>query len=993
MGANTDFEKYFKSAPIALMVIDQSGHILECNYKAIKLIKYKARNSPKKWSDIFTTNKELPDFNSFGEELQLSNIKLTNGNICNIILSKTEVGKAICYLKETSLNKLAISELKEVTKKLRMFVEQAPAAVAMFDNEMNYISCSQKWVDDWIKVNKKVSNKSIIGKNHYELFPDVTDEWKKGHQRALRGETLSKEREFFVNGQGDNVWLRWEARPWYLNKKDIGGVMLFTEIITQTVETELALKASDEFNRRLIEDSPIIIVIQDGKGKLLYTNPAARKFIGAKSPEQVIGKYSAEFIDEEYHEIVRNRIQATMNSSEPASPIEIKFHTIDGEVKIGMSTIIPFEYNHEPAILGVINDITEIREATDQLQTNQARLRQIIDLVPHHIFAKDDKGNIIMANKAFAAFWDTTTEYIEEHLAVPQSPKLKDEMLESYESDDQEVIRKQKPKTTPIETIVNKDGSTTYFQTTKVPYLGNNNSPIALLGISADITERIEYEKKLSNSQRRYKALLNALPDLIFVNSVQGDFLDYHAKAEDLLVPPSEFLGKNVTELFEQKLANKFLESFKKAVKSREPVIINYTLNAMGYPEHFEARIVDYGDNRILSVIRNFTLQKQTEEAFRKSEERLELFFSQSLDGFYVMEADKPIKWDNTVNKKKQIKEVFKHLKIVKINQAMANQYESTENEMIGFTLNDFFQHDLEYGYQILTELLDNKHQQIIVNERKMSGEMIWTEGDYLGLFNSKNEITGIFGIQRDITKRIKDEEDLKNLTEDLIKSNNELQQFAYITSHDLRAPVVNLKMLLNFYDKGQIHKNNLELFEKIEDSVKRLDTSLNDLVDIVAISKTQSERNVKVSFKEVTEDILQNIGQEIKSRKATIKTDYSSVRVINYPLTHIKSILQNLITNALKYQKPRTPPIIQISTKREGNYIKIEVSDNGLGINLSKHGSNLFGMYQKFHKVENSKGLGLYIIKTQIESMSGKIEVRSKVRKGTSFYVYLEPQ
>lgn len=871
-------EIYFNEAPIAMLVVDMTGHVIVCNQKFKELAKIKTTRKKIRWNDLFEFPPSQPKFTSIKKEETINNVRI-KGNIksyFSISLRKILNNRLVCSVILTNGNgkKSVINELRETTKKLRLFVEQAPAAVAMFDADMNYISCSQKWVDDWLSIYKKISKKNIIGKNHYELFEDVTEEWKNAHRKAMQGETLSNDRDYFINSEGGKVWLKWEARPWYLNKNEIGGIMLFTVIITNIIETELALKSSEEFNRRLVEYSPIAIIIQDSEGKIVFVNKSATQLIGAKSAKQLIGKYSLEYIIAEQHEIVINRAKKILKTGKAAPKYEMKYVRLDGAIKIGESIDIPFEYNRKSAILSVVNDITEIRESSDKLKANEAHLRQIIDLVPHHIFAKDGKGNILLANRAFAEFWNTTPEYIEKHHNIPKSSQPDHKLIDKYDSDDLEVINKQNPKSTPIETITSPKGNTVYFQTTRVPYIGDSKSAIEVLGIAADISERIKYEEDLS-----------------------------------------------------------------------------------------------------------------------KSEKRLELFFQQSLDGFYIMEIDEPIVWNDIVDKQKQLKRLFEELRIVKINDAMLNQYGATSDQMMGYTMNDFFDHNIENGYSVFMELLNVGHQEIITEERKLDGSSIWIEGDYVCLYNNNAEMTGIFGIQRDITQRIKDEKDLEYLTEDLVKSNNELQQFAYITSHDLRAPVVNLKTLISFYNKKLIPKENYELFNKIEESINRLDQTLNDLVDIVAINKSRGEKNVKVSFREITDKVIKSIEEEVKSRKAIIKTDFSKVKSIIYPTTHINSILQNLITNAMKYQKPKTPPEVNVSVYRDNDFVCIEVADNGLGIDLKKFGDKLFGMYQKFHSVPNSKGLGLYILKSQVESLGGHIEVTSTVRKGSKFFVYIKPQ
>ncbi|MEQ8478997.1 PAS domain S-box protein [Fulvivirga sp.] len=378
------------------------------------------------------------------------------------------------------------------------------------------------------------------------------------------------------------------------------------------------------------------------------------------------------------------------------------------------------------------------------------------------------------------------------------------------------------------------------------------------------------------------------------------------------------------------------------------------------------------------------------EIALKKSEEMLNLFFLQSLDGFFIMEAESPLKLNEGKNKKKAVDDVFNKFHIVKLNNALLKQYEAGYDDMIGLSFNDLFKNNSKVANGIISDLLDKKQQIVITKADTFKSNQIWVEGDYIALFNKEGDLTAIFGMQRDITQRIQDELDLKNLTEGLAKSNTELKQFAYITSHDLRAPVINLRTLISFYDRQLIHQNNKEVFNKIEESVQRLDTTLNDLVDLVAFNEKPHYEAIQIDLKKYVDEIISNIEQEVIQSGTIIKTDFSKVDLFYFSDKYLKSILQNLITNAVKYRSDKRQSKIDISAELSNNNINIRVKDNGIGIDLNKYGDRLFGLYQKFHNGPNSKGLGLFIVKSHVELVGGKIEVESEVDVGSTFKVIL---
>ncbi len=153
--------------------------------------------------------------------------------------------------------------------------------------------------------------------------------------------------------------------------------------------------------------------------------------------------------------------------------------------------------------------------------------------------------------------------------------------------------------------------------------------------------------------------------------------------------------------------------------------------------------------------------QRRAEQALRKSEEHLELFFSQSLDGFFFMMLDEPVRWDDTIDKEEALDYVFAHQRITKVNDAVLLQYGASREQFMGMTPNDLYAHDIAYSRDIWRDFFDAGRLHIETDERKLDGTPMWIEGDYICLYDSQGRITGHFGIQRDITERKKANEAL----------------------------------------------------------------------------------------------------------------------------------------------------------------------------------------------------------------------------------------
>lgn len=179
------------------------------------------------------------------------------------------------------------------------------------------------------------------------------------------------------------------------------------------------------------------------------------------------------------------------------------------------------------------------------------------------------------------------------------------------------------------------------------------------------------------------------------------------------------------------------------------------------------------------------------------------------------------------------------------------------------------------------------------------------------------------------------------------------------------------------------------EIDQKIHHCVKQLDATLNDLIEIVA-SKSADHVQKEVLDLEVELDlVLRSIENQVSNSEAQIETDFAECPKIYFPRHLLHSILLNLLTNAIKYKSDNRKLLISLKTGNNRDHTILYFSDNGLGINMDKFGNKIFGLYQRYHTKIEGKGLGLYIVKSQIEAMHGKIEVDSIPDIGTTFRIY----
>ena len=223
----------------------------------------------------------------------------------------------------------------------------------------------------------------------------------------------------------------------------------------------------------------------------------------------------------------------------------------------------------------------------------------------------------------------------------------------------------------------------------------------------------------------------------------------------------------------------------------------------------------------------------------------------------------------------------------------------------------------------------------------------------------------------------------------DLIQRNKDLEQFAYIVSHNLRAPVANIIGASKALDRNGLSSEDKEkLNGGIKISVMKLDEVIKDLNQILQAKNDIDKTMELVRFSELVSDIKIAIRDLIDKNNIEIRYDFSAVNKFFTIKSYLYSIFFNLISNSIKYRRPEVQSLIETSSRLSGNTIELIFKDNGMGIDLQKRGDQVFGLYKRFHLNIEGKGMGLFMVKTHVESLGGKISVTSEVDKGTEFKI-----
>jgi PAS domain S-box-containing protein len=375
---------------------------------------------------------------------------------------------------------------------------------------------------------------------------------------------------------------------------------------------------------------------------------------------------------------------------------------------------------------------------------------------------------------------------------------------------------------------------------------------------------------------------------------------------------------------------------------------------------------------RMIGAIQDVTKQKEEEQRLRL----LETVITQSKDAVMITDIDTS-------------KNVIPN--IIFVNSAFTDMTGYPADEVIGKSLEILFgkKSDILEFDKLRTAVQEYKECFVETISYKKSGEEFWINFSMIPVTDKEGEHSHWISIQRDVTVEKEREKEREQLIRELTQNNKDLKQFSYITSHNLRAPLSNLTGLLNLIEEIPIEDSELkEIINGFSKSTHLLNETINDLVKVIIIKDNPSVQKEKLFIKDVFENVFNQLSFLISSNKPILKIDLEVETIFDINKSYLESIFLNLLTNAINYREPSRQLRITIATKVEDNNLFMTFKDNGIGIDLEKNNNKIFGLYQRFHNYPESKGLGLYLVKSQVESMGGTISVDSIVGKGTTFTI-----
>ena len=511
---------------------------------------------------------------------------------------------------------------------------------------------------------------------------------------------------------------------------------------------------------------------------------------------------------------------------------------------------------------------------------------------------------------------------------------------------------------------------------------------VALLQLRLHILKSQKKEQEFGSIEEQMNIVFHNAIDAVIVMDIKGIIVQWNPKAETIFGwTAAEAIGKNFHEtIIPERCREVYLRGMEHYEKTGEEHILNKTIEISAIHKNNSEFDVALGISPttikdqcfFIGFVKDITDRKLVSYKLDKQKEFYENILNKIPTDIAVFDA--------------QHKYLFVNPSSIK--------NEELRRYIIG-------KDDFEYcEYRKRDKSVAELRRELFLEAKKSAKEIRWedsikdNEGNtfthlrrMFPVYDEKGELTMMIGFGIDITDRKIMEEKQAALVKQLSAQNTQLVDFCNIVSHNLRAPLVNISMLVSFIEESKDETDQRLLISKLNPVIENLHTTFNELVESIQIKQDLEIKSEKINLKDCLQRTTEGLAMEINKSEAVFEINFDEAPIIYYPSKYLFSLFHNLISNALKYQSPQRKPIIKLETKKINGDIIFSVKDNGLGIDLLKHKENLFKIGKVFHRHPNAKGFGLYMTKTQVEAMGGRIWVESIPGEGSTFFVEFKNQ
>ncbi|MFV8271420.1 PAS domain S-box protein [Flavobacterium sp. GT2N3] len=377
---------------------------------------------------------------------------------------------------------------------------------------------------------------------------------------------------------------------------------------------------------------------------------------------------------------------------------------------------------------------------------------------------------------------------------------------------------------------------------------------------------------------------------------------------------------------------------------------------------------------RVIVSTEDITDRKLSENVIRKSQQRIESLIN-TIDGI-VWECDAKTFAFNFISQKTE-----------KILGYTADEWLSSKTFWADHIHPEDRQWTIDYCILKTKENLNHDFEYRMIAK---NGAVVWLR-DIVNVICEDDQAVSLRGIMIDITTTKEAEKDLNDSFNLVTEQNKRLLNFSYIVSHNLRSHTSNIASIMALIESSESEEEKNEMIQLLKSVSNSLNETMVHLNEVINIRNNIGLVSESLNLQLYLETVQKVLSEQINSKEVSITTIMPDDVMVNYNPAYLESILYNIISNSIRYCHPDRKPIIIIKWINDDENKILQISDNGVGIDLVKNADKIFGMYKTFTNNVDSKGIGLFITKNQIDAMGGNITVESEPNVGTTFKIYIQ--
>lgn len=783
-----------------------------------------------------------------------------------------------------------------------------------------------------------------------------------------------------LHKNGHYIWMEGILTNW-LHDKNVNAVVFNYHDVTERIAAQEKLSFSEKRFRALIENNYDVITLLDKNFKVFYRSPSAQRITGWSDEEMFESDGENKM---SIHPDDRPKANVIMREclANPGKPVYATYRNLHKNghyiwLEGAVTNLLQDEYIN--AIVFNFRDITERVAIEDKLQSSEKRFRSMVENNKDIIMLMDEAFNVTYRSPSATEVSGWTDEEVQMMTALE---RIHPDDVGDVENMKQKLLANPDKSFKASYRIQHKNGHYIWLDGTATNFLADKNVNAILFNFR-DITKQVEADKKIAASEKRFRSLIENISDAIVLNDAETNILYQSPSVTRILgYTPEERKKKKILDYIHTDDKPAFIHLY------------NQLANTTGVPLGFQYRFLhkngkyiwlegvvtnlvnDLSVNAYVANYRDITERKEAEETIRRSEKIYKTIAS-GIPGSMICLLDMEFRY-------------------LLVEGDFTEQLGYSKTSMLGNKVSEVLKPEI-------FELVKNDFEKAFNGEvvtREHRGTEYDTLSRFIPLKDENNAVYAVMTVTLDITN-LKDaqrgiiqlnhslEEKITKRTEELKRSNEELEAFSYSVSHDLRAPlraVIGYTTILEEDYCNKLDDEAKRLTGIIKDNTVKMGNLIDGLLSFSRMGRHEIAK-IKINQNLLVKSIITDVENKQKEEKRT-KWILHSLPDINAESYTIKQVWINLISNAVKYSAKSPAPVIEIGSFKKNGQTAFFVRDNGVGFD-EKYKTKLFKVFQRLHSSSDFEGtgIGLAIVEKIINKHGGNVWVEAEMDKGACFY------